>query len=86
MKYSSIAQRERGKGGLVVLMPRIRLSPMLQNILEIQIPTDWGAERWPFTDPLFATLHFARQATDVIHLHRIGRDFPLDREQEAFRI
>lgn len=67
-------------------MPGIRLSPMIQNILQIQIPTDWGADRCPFTDPLFATLHFARRVTDVIHLHRLARDFHLDREQEAFRI
>jgi hypothetical protein len=76
----------RGKGGLALLMPGIRLSPMIQNILQIQIPTDWGAGRWPFTDPLFATLHFARRVTDVIHLDRLTRDFHLDREQESFRI
>jgi hypothetical protein len=76
----------RGQGGLAFLMPGTRLRPMIQNILKIQMPTDWGAGRWPFTDPLFATLQFARRVTEVIHLHRIGRDFHRDREQEAFRI
>jgi hypothetical protein len=64
-------------------MPGIRLRLSTQNILQIQIPTDWGADRCPFIDPLFATLHFARRVTDMIHLHRIARDFHQNREQET---